>query len=437
MLLEFSVKNYKTFADKVTFVMTPASKKKGLASSVITKCVSKSETIKALCSSVIYGANGAGKSNIISAMETLSNIVVKGGISKSRDNKFSTPNAASTHLELIPNISLDEPRPIDFSITFFEDGLVFKYLLSIFVGAFATRKNERRITFEQLTINDKNIFTRTEAEVDISNSNSVLVEQSNVSLNPLELFLSNGYKSIIDAKTAQIAIDCITLKFDVIVWSNYLRTKLNTFDSLAANPNIKDSIIRLDYMSEAARLVTLNKANIGLRVGGDNQNDNYLVSVVPIGKDSSTAIDASQFESFGTLRFLTFVPVILDALANGTTLVIDELDSSLHPMVLMSIIRVFHDNNVNVKGAQLIFTTHNPIFLRPNLFRRDEIKFVERSADTGNSDIYALSDFSASDTRARLGTDYMKHYFVGKYGALPEIELGSFFEKYTKESDGE
>ena len=72
---------------------------------------------------------------------------------------------------------------------------------------------------------------------------------------------------------------------------------------------------------------------------------------------------AEVFESYGTIRFINLFPVVLRAIATGGTLVVDEFDASIHPMALMSIINVFHNDDINKKRAQLIFNTHNPIFL--------------------------------------------------------------------------
>ena len=80
--------------------------------------------------------------------------------------------------------------------------------------------------------------------------------------------------------------------------------------------------------------------------------------------------------------------------------------------------------------AQLIFNTHNPIFLNSNLYRRDEIKFVERNDDTHFSSHYSLSDFgTAGKQGVRKNEDYMKNYFVDRYGAIKDIDFTPIFEE--------
>ena len=140
-------------------------------------------------------------------------------------------------------------------------------------------------------------------------------------------------------------------------------------------------------------------------------------------------MSAETFESYGTIRFINIFPFVINAIMNGGILVVDEFDASLHPMALMSIINIFHNDDINKKNAQLIFNTHNPIFLNSNLFRRDEIKFVERDDETYCSKHYSLSDFGTTgDKGVRMHEDYMNKYFISQYGAIKDIDFTSVFE---------
>lgn len=118
-------------------------------------------------------------------------------------------------------------------------------------------------------------------------------------------------------------------------------------------------------------------------------------------------------------------PLIVEALKNGNVLVLDEFDANIHPIALMSIISLFHDDDIKKKHAQLIFNTHNSIFLNSNLFRRDETTYF--------SVHYALSDFKTSGSKGgRKAEDYMKHYFLGRYGAMNDIDFYPLFEDVLK-----
>ena len=179
-----------------------------------------------------------------------------------------------------------------------------------------------------------------------------------------------------------------------------------------------------------AKLFGINSNAVGYVVS-DDEPDAKLYSVFKNMKNKkTTAVAADIFESYGTIRFINMFPLVIKAMQTGGTLVVDEFDASIHPMALMSIINVFHNDDVNIHHAQLIFNTHNPIFLNSNLFRRDEIKFVERDDDTHDSVLYALSDFGTTgDKGVRKHEDYMSKYFISQYGAIKDIDFTPIFEE--------
>ena len=112
----------------------------------------------------------------------------------------------------------------------------------------------------------------------------------------------------------------------------------------------------------------------------------------------------------------------------------DEFDASIHPMALMNIISIFHNDDINKNHAQLIFNTHNPIFLNASLFRRDEIKFVERDEISNTSIQYSLSDFKTADG-IRKAEDYMSNYFVSRYGAIKEVDFAPLLEEIIQKTE--
>lgn len=181
--------------------------------------------------------------------------------------------------------------------------------------------------------------------------------------------------------------------------------------------------------NDAAKLFGINSNALGYVVPEDG-GEPQLCSIF---KDNGVAIPAKHFESYGTVRFINIFPLILKALVEGSVLVLDEFDANIHPMALMNIINIFHDDDINKKNAQLIFNTHNPIFLNANIVRRDEIKFVERDDETHLSTHYSLSDFKTSGSNGvRKADDYLKHYFLGRYGAVKDIDFYDLFETLIK-----
>lgn len=157
-------------------------------------------------------------------------------------------------------------------------------------------------------------------------------------------------------------------------------------DSMQLIKRFSDSQKRAIYVEKttdkAAKLFGINSNALGYIISDDEAEAN-LCSLFKDRKNQKTAAMAAElFESYGTIRFINMFPLVIRAILTGGTLVVDEFDASIHPMALMSIINVFHNDDINIHHAQLIFNTHNPIFLNSNLFRRDEIKFVERDDDS-------------------------------------------------------
>ena len=177
-------------------------------------------------------------------------------------------------------------------------------------------------------------------------------------------------------------------------------------------------------LTDAAKAFGITANALGYRSTSEKEGEDVVLYSIFQDK----LLPAEVFESYGTIRFINEFPLILYVLLNGGTLVMDEFDASIHPMALMNIINIFHNDDSNINHAQLIFNTHNPIFLDASLLRRDEIKFVERDEVTGNSTHYALSDFRTADG-VRKGEDYMGNYFVSRYGAIRDIDFLPILEK--------
>lgn len=438
MLLEFKTKNYKSFIEESIFSMTAAPKQKGLDYSLM-KVKLRGSTIKGLSSSVIYGPNAAGKTNIIGAMDVLRTIVLKGNIRNSEEK--SSPNPASAALELIPNNKETEGKPVYFSIEFFEEDeenkFRIRYELEVDLGIFLDEEYARKIISESLLVNGDLIFQRSNgltfgnmkvikgylSEVTEQNIGSIN-EIAKSSLSQDELFLTNGFKLMISQKFTKLIIDWFTNKFMVIYRADSMQL-IKRF----ADPKRKAIYIE-KTTDKAARLFGINSNAVGYVVSED-EPDAKLYSVFNNIKNKKNAAIASDiFESYGTIRFINMFPLVIKAIQTGGTLVVDEFDASIHPMALMSIINVFHNDDINIHHAQLIFNTHNPIFLNSNLFRRDEIKFVERDDDSHQSILYALSDFGTSgDKGVRRHEDYMSKYFISQYGAIKDIDFTPIFEE--------
>ena len=130
-------------------------------------------------------------------------------------------------------------------------------------------------------------------------------------------------------------------------------------------------------------------------------------------------LDLSE-ESLGTYNLFMLSPILKDAFEKGKTIVIDEIDKSLHPLLVKYIIGLFHNSKVNKNNAQLIFNTHDINLLSLDLLRRDQIWFVEKDFKKGATEIYPLDDFSVRKTE-----NIQKGYLNGRYGGIPFVAEGN------------
>lgn len=438
MLLTFRTSNYKSFKDEITFSMTAAPKQTGLDYSIQETSIA-GKKYKSLSSAVIYGPNASGKTNLIGAMDTMKEIVLRGHIRNTNDE---TLNQASNTLELIPFRGQKE-HPTVFSIKIIEQGLLIEYSLSLQLGTFLNRSFDRYVDSEELRINEKVIFCRkNDLYVDVSslknkylnrNINDNIDSAKNIaqsSLNRDELFLTNGFKSIFAKELVSLISNWFESKFVVIYRSDTIRVLKEFSESENKRFYVEKTL------TEAAKEFGIHSNALGYVVTKDN-TPTVLSSIIDDG-NVRAVLPAEMYESYGTVRFVNEFPLIIEALLTGGTLVMDEFDASIHPMALMNIINIFHNDDINIHHAQLIFNTHNPIFLNANLFRRDEIKFVERNEFTHISEHYSLADFKTyGDHGVRKGEDYMKNYFVSQYGAIKDVDFSSILEAIIHEGGEE
>jgi AAA15 family ATPase/GTPase len=122
-------------------------------------------------------------------------------------------------------------------------------------------------------------------------------------------------------------------------------------------------------------------------------------------------------ESAGMQTFFRTAGAWLNVLKQGEVLLVDEIEASLHPLLVKFLIQKFHSEKSNVKNSQLIFTTQNSGLLDQALFRRDQFWFAEKNRE-GGSTLYPLTDF----TMPRKDEDLERGYLRGRYGALPMID---------------
>ena len=366
-------------------------------------------------------------------MDAFRSIVLRGHLRNAE--KRSSMNPAADSLELIPNNTDKDRSPVSFGIKFITEDLLVEYSFTADLGEFLEMDYSRKIVSESLSINESQIFLRKKNKLEFGNLDGMQAFFANVfeensssakalasgNLNKDELFLMNGFKNIFSSKLVSLITTWLEEKFLVVYRADAMQIVKRIDDPQ------KKSIYVEKTLNEAASSFGINSNALGYIAQGDN-NESRLYSIF-----NKKAVPAEMFESYGTIRFINMFALVTKTLSTGGTLVVDEFDASIHPMALMNIINIFHNDEINVHRAQLIFNTHNPIFLNYNLYRRDEIKFVDRDDETHSSTQYSLAEFGTSGSSGvRKNEDYMKNYFVDRYGAIKDIDFTPIFEELIK-----
>jgi len=134
--------------------------------------------------------------------------------------------------------------------------------------------------------------------------------------------------------------------------------------------------------------------------------------------NKSVQLNFEKEESAGTRRYFSLIGYWLEMLYNGYTVFIDEIETSLHPLLVKEILNTLFSITKNKKYFQLVFTTHNALLLDLDIMRRDQIWFTEKN-NAGATNLYPLTDY-----RPRKDERLIRGYLAGRYGGIPFIPEG-------------
>lgn len=429
MLIKFSVENFLSFYTKKEFNMITGKSRSH------TTHVYNNTNLSLLKSSYIYGANAAGKTNFIKSINFARNCVLAGIVNA---------NTLGKNYKLDKN-SLKKPTQFEFELLI--KNKIFAYGFSIFLE---TKEVLEEWLVEVGKKEDINIFTRKKNEV---KSSFNLTEKDNIKL---EVYLSdlesnsllleilnkkkwekNNYEFlevlnwlkenliIIFPNTTNYVIEYFE---NTNKWMEYLDifdigiTGINfgerVFEELPISKELKNKISN-DMATLISDKISNKKIVIGL---GDNFLNLYLKENKLRAKEillSHKGIDKNiEFkfyeESDGTKRLLELLPLLEKVKCNDQTILIDELERSLHPVLVKEFLKRFY-KNMEKTNSQIIITTHESRLLDLEAIRRDEVWFVENSVEDGTN-LYSLEEFK---TRFDLKLD--KAYLLGRYGGIPHI----------------
>ena len=426
-MLYFNIQNFRVFEDDVLFDMQANTKKTKFKENLLNvayKPKKKILTEKLLPYSVIYGGNASGKTSIIKAMALLKNIILDGRIFS--DN----PQEILHSLELFPFLHKYSKytQPMKLAIGFISNEKKYEFSLKIK----CTLRDDyfyadREVIEEQLFINDEEIYYRTKENVKFDGSVvKIGQEYGEEHITKEELFLYSRFKTGHHNEDFQNIINWFRFHFIVVDDISNLRTTIEG----SLPPYLKSIDLRNQIIDAVTNLSDFGPQDIFYRVSStESGNSAEMRARYSIEGHSRQGFDtsATNTESTGTIKLVNLAMFLVDSLVNGNTIVIDELDSSLHFALIKEIVNLFANNEINTGCGQLIFTSHNPIFIPLVKIRRDQIYFIEKNTDKHSSSLYALSDFPTEDVRTSEA--FIKNYLDGKYGALPSFDFESEIKK--------
>lgn len=432
MLVRFVVSNYLSFAAETEFNMFPGSPRR------LKEHIYRFGELELLKSAAIYGANGAGKSNLIKAIKLLRNVVVDGHWHLADYQPFRLKGGA-------------DKKDISFEVEFWTNGKIYHYGLVVNRGKIqeewlyeTAASKDAVLIFKRfyqsnkirIEVNPK--YNKTEEdririrlyERELLPENkpllSMLAEARESFFEVKEVFKWFDYKLVILFPHSQPIglIDSFTRYPELGSFTNSLLSSLDTgVQKLKVESILVDLFFGEDDKKFAEEIKEkLLEGNTRVEFFQDGRKEKLLAMLengVPVVKrlkalhfdenGEEVPFDLAN-ESDGTLRLLDLIPAFYYAIHAEVPVIIDEIGQSIHPYLLKKLITSFAKEKT--KG-QLIFTTHEAHLLDQEIFRQDEIWFAEKKP-TGESTFYPLSDFDI-----RYDLDIRKGYLNGRFQGIP------------------
>ncbi|RDV36261.1 ATP-binding protein [Bradymonadaceae bacterium TMQ3] len=418
MLIEFRVSNYRSFRDENVFSLVAAGRDKTHPENTIDDVAQKG--FQLLRSAVIYGANASGKTNLLRALD-----VVRTAVINSAKWQKGDP------IEGIAPFRLDaelQSQPGRFEIVFVQDGVRFEYGFVIDrqrvheEWLFAYPKKVAQTWFQRdASLGDEgwtwgaNLKGQKKQIAELTRDNalflSVAAQLNHEQLSPVFQWFQDHLRPLFNT---DFPLSLNTYTTQMAAQSDEHRAKIATF-LRAADFGIADIKISRQRFDETEYFKSLPEDLKERFLQLSKDTEHLDVQTLHRTTEGQTVHFSLDDESHGTRSFYALTGRLLDVLENGRILVVDELDTSLHPLLVRKIVELFHSPEFNKKNAQLIFNTHDTSLLDPNLFRRDQIWFTEKDRD-GASHLYPLSDF-----KPRKDEALERGYLAGRYRALPFI----------------
>lgn len=428
MLVQFTVRNYKTFKGEAKISLVASADTTREEENVIAV---PAFNLRLLKSAVIYGANASGKSRFLEAMGFMRRFIMN----SSKDKQINEP------IEVDPfrlnTASVNEPS--FFEIIFIHENEMFRYGFEV-----TTKEVVGEWLYHRTSTKEVELFYRENGQFEYVNDRkfrigSRLVKDGMVRPNALLLSVAAQFNDEVAAK----ALEWLKT-FNVI--SGLDESDYKEIMLLAADlPGIKERIVRmlkdadlmiedLEYKLKPSLKKTVNGTK---QQTGDDEDEKVsfwtdIITRRRLFDKDNRQVGFAEFsifrdESAGTGKYFYLIGPMLAALDGGLPLIVDELDSKIHPNLVCKIIGLFNSATTNRNNAQLVFNTHDTNLLGSDLFRRDQIWFTEKNR-YGAAKLFSLAEFKTDVVRKN--DNFEDKYLQGKYGAVPYLgDFSKLFEE--------
>lgn len=427
MLVEFRFRNYRSFRDEAILSMEAM----GLGS--LKDCLIQYNSTKLLPSVAIYGKNGGGKSNVIRAFWLAVQFIKNA--QRTQHENAKVPVRPFT----LNDYSIEEPTEFEFiyildNIKYWygfsatTQKVVKEYLYHAPKGqkALVFSRTEQQFSFTEDKAKRK-LISETVAEnqlffsIACTMNDSACIEairwfrerilfSRDYSDIPQQLLAYSEDKNMLNAisnyaKVADVGIEDMKFEFDS--------------EEIADTAHLPEDVpakfkAALEQFMQNLSEVNASRSEVHLKMGSVTAMSSHQ-GQDKTGMQRLYSLELSD-ESDGTRKLMALAPAIESTLQNGGLLLVDELERELHPILVRFIVSKFQSKTTNPNGAQIIFTTHNTELM--NRIRKDQLYFVDKRKEDGVSELYSISEFSTRTTE-----NIRKSYLLGKYGAIPNIEI--------------
>lgn len=425
MVIDFSVKNFRSFKDTQRISFVASNYDRDLPQNYVEREVPGLEGMKLLKGLALYGANGAGKSNILLAMFFLQRFVETSATALNQGDPIGVESFA-----LDPNTPNE---PSEFVLRFLVGDVRYHYAIAVdskrvhFEALSAFPKGREQVWYQRMwdpkaetylwEPDRPSDFKRDQNLVNYTKDNTLFLSTAakwnDKLIEPIYRWFKEEFKFLrLDGQFPQLP-------------------PTFTARALMGDSNDRNRIVSLllhaDFglLSAKADETELTRAHLPKNLPDDvvkqvldQKTKSLLLFFGHRGAGGKEYPLSWDRQSVGTQKFFALAGPWLDILKNGFFAGLDEVESSFHPLMVTELLRLLFSNQHNSKSAQVLFTTHNPLLLDLTLMRRDQVWFAEKD-DEGASHLYPLTDF-----KVRKDESLIRGYLSGRYQAVPFIPEG-------------